>query len=164
VLIYDLARPDAPTSSSPGAKTNQAGVTCIAWNKKVPHILASCTAAGETNIWDLRQKRTVLSFRDSSHQNSRATGLAWNPLVSTQIVVTYANPNPEIWDLRKSMAPKLKLEGGHHTGVLSVSWCPHDSQLLLTAGEDGRAVCWSPEGQVLHNVRLKFDVFSRVLK
>lgn len=120
MLIYDLARPDAPTSSSPGVKNHQAGVTNLAWNKKVPHILASCTAAGETNIWDLRQKRTVLSFRDSSHQNSRATGLAWNPLVSTQIVVSYANPTPEVWDLRKSNAPKMKLSGGHGASLVGM--------------------------------------------
>ncbi len=43
----------------------------------------------------------------------------WALVWPLQIVVTYANPAPEIWDLRKSMAPKLKLEGGHASGVLS---------------------------------------------
>jgi hypothetical protein len=51
--------------------------TALAWNKKVPHILASCTAAGETSIWDLRQKvrRAVLSRLDSSRLDSTRLAL-----------------------------------------------------------------------------------------
>ena len=33
---------------------------------------------------------------------------------------------------------------GHTKGVLSVSWCPKDSDLLLSAGKDNRTICWNP--------------------
>ena len=29
-------------------------------------------------------------------------------------------------------------------GILSVAWCPQDSDLLLTAAKDNRVLCWNP--------------------
>jgi protein transport protein SEC31 len=29
-------------------------------------------------------------------------------------------------------------------GVLSLSWCRADSDLLLSAGKDNRVICWNP--------------------
>lgn len=34
---------------------------------------------------------------------------------------------------------------GHDGGVLSLSWCPQDSDLLLSCGKDNRNVCWNPQ-------------------
>jgi len=31
-----------------------------------------------------------------------------------------------------------------YRGVLSVAWCPQDSDLLLTAAKDNRVLCWNP--------------------
>lgn len=32
----------------------------------------------------------------------------------------------------------------HQRGVLSVAWCQHDPDLLLTCGKDNRVICWNP--------------------
>lgn len=34
---------------------------------------------------------------------------------------------------------------GHEKGVLSLSWCKQDSDLLLSCGKDNRALCWNPQ-------------------
>lgn len=34
---------------------------------------------------------------------------------------------------------------GHESGVLSLSWCDHDPDLLLSAGKDNRNICWNPQ-------------------
>jgi WD40 repeat protein len=34
---------------------------------------------------------------------------------------------------------------GHTKGVLSVSWCKQDSDLLLSCGKDNRTLCWNPQ-------------------
>ena len=34
---------------------------------------------------------------------------------------------------------------GHDGGVLSLSWCPQDSDLLLSCGKDNRNICWNPQ-------------------
>lgn len=33
----------------------------------------------------------------------------------------------------------------HEQGVLSVSWCPQDSDLLLSCGKDNRTICWNTQ-------------------
>ena len=82
VLIYDLARPSQPTFSTAGPKQpGSVGVCALEWNKKVFQIVASSSQNGDTSIWDLRQKRCVISFRESTHTNCMTTGLAWNPLI-----------------------------------------------------------------------------------
>ena len=32
---------------------------------------------------------------------------------------------------------------GHEHGILSVSWCRQDADLLLSCGKDNRALCWN---------------------
>jgi protein transport protein SEC31 len=49
-----------------------------------------------------------------------------------------------LWDLRNSRAPEKVLQG-HSGGVLSLSWCKQDSDLLLSCGKDNRTVCWNPQ-------------------
>lgn len=34
---------------------------------------------------------------------------------------------------------------GHEKGVLSLSWCKQDADLLLSCGKDNRALCWNPQ-------------------
>ena len=34
---------------------------------------------------------------------------------------------------------------GHEKGVLSLSWCKQDPDLLLSCGKDNRALCWNPQ-------------------
>lgn len=38
----------------------------ISWNRKVQHILASCTVGGSVTVWDLKKQQPVLNIRDSS--------------------------------------------------------------------------------------------------
>lgn len=34
---------------------------------------------------------------------------------------------------------------GHDGGVLSLSWCAQDNDLLLSCGKDNRSICWNPQ-------------------
>ena len=84
VYIWDLANPGAPKASPPHQqqRSHQAGVSCIAWNKdkKVPQILASSNELGETTVWDLRLKRSIITFRQSSRAAQvRTSAISWNP-------------------------------------------------------------------------------------
>lgn len=38
----------------------------ISWNRKLQHILASCTIGGSVTVWDLKKQQPVLNVRDSS--------------------------------------------------------------------------------------------------
>ena len=39
----------------------------------------------------------------------------------------------------------IKILTGHEKGVLSLSWCKQDADLLLSCGKDNRALCWNPQ-------------------
>jgi protein transport protein SEC31 len=96
-------------------------------------------------VWDLRQKRSIITIRNSARMNVRTSGLAWNPSAGVQLAVCYSNyPVAEIWDLRQSMTPKVKLENFHTGSILALDWCPSDPSVLLTVGEDARMASWNP--------------------
>ena len=39
----------------------------------------------------------------------------------------------------------MQILRGHDGGVLSLSWCAQDSDLLLSCGKDNKTVCWNPQ-------------------
>lgn len=39
----------------------------------------------------------------------------------------------------------LQTLSGHESGVLSLSWCDQDPDLLLSSGKDNRNICWNPQ-------------------
>lgn len=152
LYVWDLADPSKPSVSQPGQSTQQpAAISAVAWNKKVAHILASTNSRGETSVWDLRQKRVVITFRNSSHLSQvSGNSIAWNPLQARQLAVSYTHNVAEIWDLRHAMQPKAKLEG-HQGNILSLAYCPHDPAVLLTSSEDRTMACWNSETGALLN-------------
>lgn len=138
--------PAAPQTYKPSATSKHAGseVLCVAWNRKVQHILASSSNAGMTCVWDLKQQKEVINFKDPAGR-SRASSVAWNPDVPTQLLVAYdddRNPSMQMWDLRNCQYP-FKETRGHDKGILSVAWNAMDSNLLLSAGKDNRMICWN---------------------
>eukprot|EP00981_Chlorochromonas_danica_P003692 scaffold681_cov173-Ochromonas_danica.AAC.55 len=71
--------------------------------------------------------------------------IAWNPDQGLHIVTASGddrNPVIKLWDLRSSTSLPLATLQGHTEGVLSVSWCPNDSSLLLSCGKDNRTILW----------------------
>ena len=43
----------------------KAEISQLAWNPKIPHILATCTTAGTVTVWDLKKQATVLNLSDN---------------------------------------------------------------------------------------------------
>jgi protein transport protein SEC31 len=69
--------------------------------------------------------------------------MMWNPEVPTQFVVANdddKSPSINIWDLRNPDYPVATYSDIHYNGVLSVSWCLADSNLVVSSGKDNRTV------------------------
>ena len=81
VFITDLNNPSSPSVYSPGAKSNAppSDISCVAWNRKVQHILASTSHGGLSVVWDLKLKKPVISFADPNNKTQRNSVVAWNP-------------------------------------------------------------------------------------
>lgn len=157
MYIIDTSTPQQPTCYTPGQSQAAAGsdISCVAWNCKVHHIIASTSHVGQTVVWDLQRKKPVISFSDPNNKTQRNSVVAWNPEVATQLIVASEDdsyPLIQVWDLRNAFAPVKELRG-HTQGVLAASWCPFDNGLLLSAGKDNRTLCWDPSaGTILSEV------------
>ncbi|TFY55456.1 hypothetical protein EVG20_g9311, partial [Dentipellis fragilis] len=161
IYIWDLKDPSKPYS--PGTRSSKLDdITALSWNNQVPHVLATSSSTGYTVVWDLRGKREVVALAygggagtlAGNIQGSMAIGgrrgmsdVAWHPDNATRLVTSSeddASPVIMVWDLRNARAPE-KILTGHEKGVLSLSWCKQDADLLLSSGKDNRALCWNPQ-------------------
>lgn len=117
---------------------------CLDWNKKVPHILATGSNGGFVTIWDVKSRRESLTLNNYSRKPVSA--IAWDPAMHVRLataVPTDTDPLILVWDLRNSNAPE-RIIRGHDGGVLSLSWCAQDPDLLLSSGKDNRTIFWNP--------------------
>ena len=144
IFIYDLNNMANPFRL--GASAARADdIDCLDWNKseKTAHILATGSSGGFVTVWDVKQKKDVLTL---SNQGRKAvSAVAWDPEQSTTLATATSNdqePLILIWSLRNSSAPERTLKG-HELGILGLSWCFQDPELLLSCGKDNRTICWN---------------------
>ncbi|CAG8613268.1 11172_t:CDS:10, partial [Acaulospora morrowiae] len=183
IFIWDLSNPDKPYT--PGTRSlKMEEITHLSWNNQVQHILATSSNTGYTVIWDLKYKREVVNLSYTGPAGSLAssygmgsmnipgaggrrgvTAIAWNPDIATQIITASEDDNNPVilmWDLRNAHAPE-KVLTGHQKGILSLSWCQKDADLLLSCGKDNRTLCWNPRtgeiiGELPRSLNWAFDV------
>ncbi|XP_006463619.1 hypothetical protein AGABI2DRAFT_225478 [Agaricus bisporus var. bisporus H97] len=164
VYIWDLKDPSKPYTPTGTRSTKLDEITSVAWNQQVQYVLAGSSSTGYTVVWDLRGKREVVALAYGggagtlSGQVAAGGGLAvggrrgmsdiaWHPDNATRLVTASeddSSPIIMVWDLRNARAPE-KILTGHEKGVLSLSWCTQDADLLLSCGKDNRALCWNPQ-------------------
>ncbi|KZO91995.1 hypothetical protein CALVIDRAFT_567736 [Calocera viscosa TUFC12733] len=169
IYIWDLTNPTKPYTPTGTTTANSKLdlITSLAWNSSVAHVLASSSSTGYTVVWDLRGRREVVAL---AYGGGAATGggavaggmeigrrrgmsdVCWHPDNPTRLVTSSeddTSPIIMLWDLRNSRAPE-KILTGHEKGVLSVSWCKQDADLLLSCGKDNRSLCWNPQvGEII---------------
>lgn len=120
-------------------------IDCLDWNKKVPNILVTGSSGGFVTVWDLKTKKESLTL--NNYGRKPVSAVAWDPEKPTRLITAVPleqEPVILVWDLRNSNAPE-KILKGHDSGVLSLSWCPQDSDLLLSCGKDNRTILWNPQ-------------------
>ncbi|KAL5659583.1 hypothetical protein ACJX0J_032746, partial [Zea mays] len=145
LCIWDLKNPVEPIVYPPLKSVGshaQAEISCLSWNPKFQHIVASTSSNGMTVVWDLRNQKPLTSFSDSNRR--KCSVLQWNPDMSTQLIVASdddSSPSLRVWDVRKTISPVREFVG-HSKGVIAMSWCPYDSSFLLTCSKDNRTICW----------------------
>ncbi|XP_028936630.1 protein transport protein Sec31B isoform X1 [Ornithorhynchus anatinus] len=166
IYIWDLNNFSVPMT--PGSKSQYReppeDVSALCWNWQVQHILSSAHPSGKAVVWDLRKNEPIIKVSDHSNR-MHCSAMAWHPEVATQLVLSSEDdrlPVIQVWDLRFASSP-LKVLENHSRGVLSVSWCQADPELLLSSAKDNRILCWNPgSGEVVYELptrsRWCFDV------
>ncbi|KAI2632421.1 hypothetical protein GGR54DRAFT_583399 [Hypoxylon sp. NC1633] len=143
LFIYDVHDPsNAFRLGTAAARSDD--LECVAWNTKVAHILATGGSGGFVTVWDLKTKKASLTLNNN---RKPVSSIAWDPNNSTKLLTaTPDDTTPVIllWDLRNSNAPERTLQG-HEQGILSVSWCQQDGDILISCGKDNRTLVWNPQ-------------------
>ncbi|OAA55939.1 protein transport protein [Niveomyces insectorum RCEF 264] len=143
LFVYNVEDAQNPFRLGNAAASRADDIECLAWNKKVSHILATGGAGGLVTVWDVKTKKSSLSLNNN---RKPVSSLAWDPTNSTKLVTGSSDDNTPVlylWNLRNSNAPEKTLTG-HEQGVLSVSWCQQDPNILLSCGKDNRTLVWNP--------------------
>uniref|UniRef100_A0A182SM03 Uncharacterized protein n=1 Tax=Anopheles maculatus TaxID=74869 RepID=A0A182SM03_9DIPT len=166
IFIWDLNNTAVPMS--PGAKvTPHEDVQGLAWNRQVQHILASVFPS-RCVIWDLRKNEPIIKLSDTQSR-IRWRVAQWHPDVATQLWLASEedqSPTVQLWDLRYATAPAKTFQI-HQRGVLGLTWCSKDHDLVASCGKDNRIICWNqntedPNGEVLSELattnQWNFDV------
>ncbi|KAL8659892.1 MAG: hypothetical protein Q9226_000186 [Calogaya cf. arnoldii] len=118
---------------------------CLDWNKNVPHIAVTGSSGGFVTVWDVKTKKESLTLNNMGRK--AVSAVAWDPNKPTRLVTAIpydTDPLIAVWDLRNTNAPERVLRG-HDGGVLSLSWCAQDNDLLISCGKDNRTICWNPQ-------------------
>ncbi|KKY22167.1 putative protein transporter sec31 [Phaeomoniella chlamydospora] len=144
IYITDLNQVDAPIRlGSTAARADD--IDCLDWNKKVSHIMVTGSAGGFVTVWDMKTRKESLTL--NNYGRKPVSAVAWDPDKPTKLVTAIPleqEPLILVWDLRNSNAPERTLRG-HDSGVLSLSWCAQDPDLLLSCGKDNRTIAWNPQ-------------------
>ncbi|GAB0134235.1 protein transport protein S31 [Epichloe bromicola] len=143
LYVFDINDIENPFRLGSAAARSE-DIECLAWNKKVSHILATGGSSGFVTVWDLKTKKSSLTLNNN---RKAVSAIAWDPNNSTKLLTATPDDNTPVillWDLRNSNAPERTLQG-HDQGVLSLSWCHQDSDLLLSSGKDNRTLVWNPQ-------------------
>jgi protein transport protein SEC31 len=144
LYVSDLNQTGSPIRlGSTAARADD--VECLDWNKRVANILATGSSGGFVTVWDMRTKKESLTL--NNHGRKAASAIAWDPTKPTRLITAVPSeqePLILVWDLRNSNAPE-KILREHSSGVLSLSWCPQDPDLLLSSGMDNRTILWNPQ-------------------
>ncbi|EXJ82637.1 hypothetical protein A1O3_06450 [Capronia epimyces CBS 606.96] len=144
LFISDLNHLDTPIRlGSTAARADD--IDCLDWNKKVSNILVTGSSGGFVTVWDMKTRKESLTL--NNYQRKPASAVSWDPEKPTRLITAVPleqEPVILVWDLRNSHAPE-KILRGHDSGVLSVSWCPQDHDLLLSCGKDNRTILWNPQ-------------------
>uniref|UniRef100_A0A8C3UUH5 Protein transport protein Sec31A n=1 Tax=Catharus ustulatus TaxID=91951 RepID=A0A8C3UUH5_CATUS len=165
IFIWDLNNFSVPMTPGTKSQVNEFSyISVVSWNRQVQHILSSAHPSGKAVVWDLRKNEPIIKVSDHSNR-MHCSGMAWHPEVATQLVLSSEDdrlPVIQIWDLRFATSPLSQLEG-HTRGVLAVSWCQADPELLLSSAKDNRILCWNPSmGEVVYELPIRsqwcFDV------
>ncbi|KAI1411712.1 WD40 repeat-like protein [Hypoxylon sp. FL1857] len=143
LFIYDVHDPENAFRLGTAAARSD-DLECVAWNTKVAHILATGGSGGFVTVWDLKTKKASLTLNNN---RKPVSSIAWDPNNSTKLLTATPDdmtPVILLWDLRNSNAPERTLQG-HEQGVLSVSWCQQDGDILISCGKDNRTLVWNPQ-------------------
>ncbi|XP_039449240.1 protein transport protein Sec31A-like [Culex pipiens pallens] len=114
-------------------------VRSMDYNPYQNKLLASGASESESFIWDLNITAAPMS-PGAKAQPFEDWHLLWVASEEDQA------PSVQLWDLRYATAP-TKTFNIHQRGVLGLTWCPKDFDLVASCGKDNKIYCWNQNSE-----------------
>ncbi|CRK43359.1 hypothetical protein BN1723_019177, partial [Verticillium longisporum] len=105
LFVYDVNDIENPFRLGTAAARSD-DLECVAWNRKVSHILATGGSGGFVTVWDLKTKKASLTLNNN---RKAVSAIAWDPNNSTKLLTATPDDSAPLillWDLRNSNAPE----------------------------------------------------------
>ncbi|XP_044724560.1 steroid receptor RNA activator (SRA1) domain-containing protein [Hirsutella rhossiliensis] len=127
LFIYDVNDIENPFRLGNTAARSD-DIDCLAWNRKVSHILATGGTGGFVTVWDLKTKKASLTLNNS---RKPVSAIAWDPNNSTKLLTATPDDSTPVillWDLRNSNAPERTLQGHEQGDNRTLVWNPQTGE------------------------------------
>ncbi|XP_038118569.1 protein transport protein Sec31A [Culex quinquefasciatus] len=109
----------------------------------------SGASESEIFIWDLNITAAPMSSATKAQPFEDVQGLTWNRRVQ-HILASISSSccviSVQLWDLHYETAP-TKTFHIHQRGVLGLTWCPKDFDLVASCGKDNKIHCWNQNSE-----------------
>ncbi|XP_038121423.1 protein transport protein Sec31A [Culex quinquefasciatus] len=134
-----------------GALWPEENVACNKFNSKIIQERADGSGASESEIfiWDLNITAAPMSLGTKAQPFEDVQGLTWNRRVQ-HILASISSSccviSVQLWDLHYATAP-TKTFHIHQRGVLGLTWCPKDFELVASCGKDNKIHCWNQNSE-----------------
>ncbi|EDS27963.1 vesicle associated protein [Culex quinquefasciatus] len=108
----------------------------------------SGASESEIFIWDLNITAAPMSSGTKAQPFEDVQDLTWNRRVQHILasVSSSCSPSVQLWDLHYATAP-TKTFHIHQRGVLGLTWCPKDFDLVASCGKDNKIHCWNQNSE-----------------
>ena len=112
----------------------------IAWGG--PEVFASVSADGSVRVFDLRDKDHSTIIYQTPEPDTPLLRLAWNKQ-NPRYMATMKMDNSKVvvLDVRYPTVPVAELSR-HKAAVNVITWAPHSSSHICSAGDDAQALIW----------------------
>jgi len=108
----------------------------------LPYMFASVGGDGSVRMFDIRSLETSTILYETPDPKTSLLRLAWNKQDPNYIATIMTDsPKAIILDIRVPSLPSAELMG-HNACLNALSWAPHSSTHICTAGDDKRALIW----------------------
>ncbi|KAL9700517.1 hypothetical protein quinque_003958 [Culex quinquefasciatus] len=109
----------------------------------------SGASESEIFIWDLNITAAPMTSATKAQPFEDVQGLTWNRRVQ-HILASISSSccviSVQLWDLHYETAP-TKTFHIHQRGVLGLTWCPKDFDLVASCGKDNKIHCWNQNSE-----------------
>jgi ribosome assembly protein RRB1 len=159
VRIWDARK---KSDSALKVKAADCDVNVIAWNRRVPYLLASGDDQGNLRVWDLRSIKGGEAVGDLGWHTEAITSVEWSPDQPSVICASSADNQVTVWDM--SVERDAEAEAQMAAEGIEIPDLPPQLIFIHQGQKDVKEVHWHPQcpGLLGSTAATGFNLFKTI--